>query len=212
MNVRLFAVIPCAGTGTRLGGGRPKQYHKIAHHDLLYHTLAAFDACTEFAQTLVVLSADDRYFDSRRFGRLRFAVRRCGGQTRQLSVLNGLYALQEFGANDDDWVMVHDAARCGITPALIRSLVQAVCHPAADAAGGILALPLADALKHAQTAAVPPHDKNPHRKPVLLDAQSRKDLWIAQTPQMFRLGLLRHALFQAQQTRQIVDEIGRAHV
>ncbi|HKR39213.1 MAG TPA: 2-C-methyl-D-erythritol 4-phosphate cytidylyltransferase, partial [Paraburkholderia sp.] len=102
MTSRLFALIPCAGTGSRSGSAMPKQYRIVAGRDLLHYTLGAFDACNEFSQTLVVLSPDDTHFDARRFGGLRFAVRRCGGASRQGTVYNGLAALSEFGATDDD--------------------------------------------------------------------------------------------------------------
>lgn len=101
----------------------PKQYQTVGRHPMLRYSLAAFDACSEFAQTLVVLAPGDHHFDDRRFAGLRFAVQRCGGTTRQASVFNGLAALTGFGARDDDWVLVHDAARPGLTPGMIRRLV-----------------------------------------------------------------------------------------
>ncbi len=182
---RLFALIPCAGTGSRSGAPMPKQYRMVAGRPLLHFTLAAFDACSEFAQTLVVLAPDDTHFDARRFGGLRFAVRRCGGATRQASVMNGLAALAEFGAAADDWVLVHDAARPGITPALIRSLVAALKD---DPVGGIMALPVADTLKRMDA------ERSGH----IARTESRDGLWQAQTPQMFRIGMLREAIECAQ--------------
>lgn len=203
---RLFAVIPCAGIGSRAGASLPKQYKTVAGHNLLHYTLAAFDACSELTQTLVVLAPDDTHFDPRRFAGLRYAVRRCGGATRHASVLNGLYALSEFGARDHDWALVHDAARAGITPALIRALVAEV---KSDPVGGIVALPLADTLKRMASddlfteAAVDPEaggGQAPAKAaPRIGKTESRDGLWLAQTPQMFRLGLLRDALERAQQ-------------
>jgi 2-C-methyl-D-erythritol 4-phosphate cytidylyltransferase len=185
---RLFALIPCAGTGSRSGAPMPKQYRMVAGHPLLHFTLAAFDACSEFAQTLVVLAPDDTHFDARRFASLRFAVRRCGGASRQASVMNGLNALTEFGAADGDWVLVHDAARPGITPALIRALVAAVKD---DPVGGIMALPVADTLKRIVA-------ENPQGSERIARTESRDGLWQAQTPQMFRIGMLREAIERAQ--------------
>ncbi len=158
---------------------------------MLHYALAAFDACSEFAQTVLVLAPDDDHFDGRRFGTLRFAVRRCGGPSRHASVLGGLQALTEFGAQDSDWVLVHDAARPGITPALIRALVEALRD---DPVGGILALPVADTLKREQ-APVQQADKG--GLAVVQATESRDGLWQAQTPQMFRLGMLRQALEDA---------------
>jgi 2-C-methyl-D-erythritol 4-phosphate cytidylyltransferase len=117
---------------------------------------------------------------------LRFAVRRCGGASRQASVLNGLHALAEFGAHDDDWVLVHDAARPGITALLIRTLVNALKD---DAVGGIMALPVADTLKRIA----------PDSGGRIARTESRDGLWQAQTPQMFRVGMLREAILRAQQ-------------
>jgi 2-C-methyl-D-erythritol 4-phosphate cytidylyltransferase len=181
---RLFALIPCAGTGSRSGSVVPKQYRTLNGLAMLHYTMAAFDACSEFSQTLVVLAPDDHHFDARRFGALRFAVRRCGGMSRQSSVLNGLRELADFGAQDQDWVLVHDAARPGITPALIRALIAAVKD---DPVGGIIALPVADTLKR-----VPAGDT------LIARTEPRDGLWQAQTPQMFRIGMLRDAITRAQ--------------
>ncbi|MCI3203990.1 2-C-methyl-D-erythritol 4-phosphate cytidylyltransferase [Pandoraea capi] len=188
MSDRLFAVIPCAGAGVRAGADVPKQYRTVGGRPMLHYALAAFDACSEFAKTVLVLAPDDSHFDGRRFGTLRFAVRRCGGASRHASVLGGLQALTEFGAQDSDWVLVHDAARPGITPELIRTLVGAL---RADPVGGILALPVADTLKREQS----PVEKS--GLAAIRVTESRDGLWQAQTPQMFRLGMLRHALEDA---------------
>lgn len=183
---RLFALIPCAGTGSRSGSALPKQYRTLAGRALLHYTLAAFDALSEFSQTLVVISPDDTHFDARRFSGLRFAVSRCGGASRQASVLNGLLRLtEEFGATDADWVLVHDAARPGITPALIRTLIATLKD---DPVGGIVALPVADTLKRV-----------PAGGDEIARTESRDGLWQAQTPQMFRIGMLRDAILAAQQ-------------
>jgi 2-C-methyl-D-erythritol 4-phosphate cytidylyltransferase len=187
---RLFALIPCAGTGSRSGAPMPKQYQTVGSRPMLGHTLAAFDACSEFSQTLVVLAPDDSHFDARRFAGLRFAVQRCGGASRQASVFNGLHALAGFGAKDDDWVLVHDAARPGITPEMIRKLVGELKD---DAVGGILALPVADTLKRIEA------EGDAQAAGRIARTESRNGLWQAQTPQMFRLGMLRDAIKRAQQ-------------
>ena len=110
---------------------------------------------------------------------------RCGGATRADSVAAGLQALRERGATDDDWVLVHDAARCLLRPAWVNRLIDACEH---DAVGGLLALPLADTLK-----AAAPSDSG-ERVAATLDRTAK---WLAQTPQMFRLGLLQRALHDA---------------
>ncbi|WP_062091568.1 2-C-methyl-D-erythritol 4-phosphate cytidylyltransferase [Caballeronia udeis] len=190
MTSRLFALIPCAGSGSRSGAPMPKQYQTVGRHPMLRYSLAAFDACSEFAQTLVVLAPGDHHFDDRRFAGLRFAVQRCGGTTRQASVFNGLAALTGFGARDDDWVLVHDAARPGLTPEMIRRLVAELKN---DPVGGILALPVADTLKRIEA------EGTAHVEGRIARTESRNGLWQAQTPQMFRLGMLRDAITRAQQ-------------
>jgi 2-C-methyl-D-erythritol 4-phosphate cytidylyltransferase len=181
---RCLALVPCAGVGTRAGQGGPKQYAPLAGRSVVAHTLAALAACPALHATLVVLAPDDAGFESHApaFRGERAWVARCGGATRAASVTAGLQALRERGARDDDWVLVHDAARCLLQPAWVQRLVDA-CRD--DAVGGLLALPLADTLKAADAdgriAATLPRDGK----------------WLAQTPQMFRLGLLQRALREA---------------
>jgi len=172
----------------------PKQYQTVAGRPMLAYSLAAFDACSEFSQTLVVLAPDDNHFDARRFAGLRFAVERCGGASRQASVYNGLIALAKFGAREDDWVLVHDAARPGITPELIRKLVAELRD---DTVGGILALPLADTLKRVAPNMLDVLSAAGESEARIARTESRDGLWQAQTPQMFRLGMLREAIERA---------------
>ena len=177
-NTRFFALIPCAGHGSRAGTVGPKQYEPIAGKPIVMHTLAAFAAVKRIAKTLVVVAQDDGFF-SRNFAPVTAAA--CGGETRAISVANGLHELRKLGADSRDWVLVHDAARCLITPALIDSLIDA-CE--GDDVGGLLAQPLADTLKIGNSGRV-------------AETLSRDDKWLAQTPQMFRIGRLLEALEQA---------------
>ena len=183
---RLWALVPCAGTGSRAGGVLPKQYQQVAGQPLVLHTLAAFAAVPRLAATWVVVAPGDAFFDNAAFA--SFLVAKCGGQTRAESVLNGLNHLQTQGAAAHDWVLVHDAARCLVTPEQIEALVDA-CEN--DPVGGLLAHRLADTLKQAAS----------ERVAATLD---RSDKWLAQTPQMFRIGMLQHALVQAGD--QVTDE------
>ena len=177
-NTRFFALIPCAGHGSRAGTVGPKQYEPIAGKPIVMHTLAAFAAVKRIAKTLVVVAQDDGFF-SRNFAPVTASA--CGGETRAISVANGLHELRKLGADSRDWVLVHDAARCLITPALIDSLIDA-CE--GDDVGGLLAQPLADTLKIGNGGRV-------------AETLSRDDKWLAQTPQMFRIGPLLEALEQA---------------
>ena len=184
---RYFALIPCAGNGSRAGTAGPKQYERVAGQPMIWHTLSAFAAVQRIARTLVVVAPGDGFFE--RNPTTSALVVQCGGPTRAASVANGLRELRRAGAVDDDWVLVHDAARCLVTPELIDRLID-TCSD--DAVGGLLAHPLADTLKIEQDGRV-------------ASTLSREDKWLAQTPQMFRLGMLRQALEGASE---VTDEAG----
>lgn len=175
---RFFALVPAAGVGERSGAGMPKQYVEIAGQPMLAHTLAALAAVPRLVQTLVVLSPTDDRFDAALPGYTGW-VARVGGASRAESVLGGLAELRRRGATDDDWVLVHDAARCLLKPAWVDALIDACQH---DAVGGLLAQPVADTLKAGDADG---------RVTATVD---RRDKWAAQTPQMFRLVLAEKAL------------------
>jgi 2-C-methyl-D-erythritol 4-phosphate cytidylyltransferase / 2-C-methyl-D-erythritol 2,4-cyclodiphosphate synthase len=174
----LHALVPCAGIGERAATGGPKQYALVGGRAVAAHTLAALARVSRIAQTLVVLAPGDTQFEAAVPG-FTGAVERTGGATRAATVRAGLAALQRRGARDDDWVLVHDAARCLVQPAWVERLIDACIN---DAVGGLLALPLADTLKSADAQG---------RVQTTID---RSGKWAAQTPQMFRVGLLLRAL------------------
>ena len=186
---RYFALIPAAGVGARMQADGPKQYMTIAGKPMLAHTVAAFGASAAIRHTFIVVSADDGVIDGvmqRMYdgpGNGGVSVLRCGGVTRMDSILNGLQAMaSDTDVNDDDWILVHDAARPGLTAALIEQLIDAVGrHPV----GGLLALPVVDTVKQAGVAGTP------------IATVPRDGMWLAQTPQMFRFKLLRAALSAA---------------
>lgn len=175
---RCWALIPCAGTGSRAGAAGPKQYQAIAAQPMVMHTLAAFADVSRIDQTLVVVSPEDKFFQTPEALNASFLIAACGGSTRATSVFNGLNALLTEGAVAHDWVLVHDAARCLITPQQINQLLDACLE---DEVGGLLALPLPDTLKAAHAGRV-------------AATLPRTDKWLAQTPQMFRIGSLLEAL------------------
>ena len=180
---RCFALVPCAGVGSRSGADRPKQYRAIAGRAMVAHTLTALARVARIAETLVVLSPDDDQFEAAFPGHVQAhcGVARCGGATRAETVSNGLAVLAAHGAQLQDWVLVHDAARCLVRPEWVERLIDACWD---DPVGGLLALPLADTLKQAHSG----------RVAATLDREGK---WAAQTPQMFRLGPLRAALAAA---------------
>jgi 2-C-methyl-D-erythritol 4-phosphate cytidylyltransferase len=150
---------------------------------VVQHTLDAMAQIDGLAQTVVVLAADDALFT--RLCQLpeRSQAAYCGGDTRAQSVAQGLVYLSEHcGAKADDWVLVHDAARCLLQPAWVQSLMHSCLS--ADA-GGLLAVPVADTLKMADS------------QQRVAQTLERAGKWLAQTPQMFRIGQLQSALAAA---------------
>jgi 2-C-methyl-D-erythritol 4-phosphate cytidylyltransferase len=178
LHARIWALIPCAGTGSRSGVDGPKQYQSVAGKPMVNHTLDAFAAVDRLAGVWVVVSPGDPFFDVKNSADAPVFVAACGGATRAASVLNGLAALLEHSAEPHDWVLVHDAARCLITPQQINALIDACLM---DAVGGLLALKLPDTLKREVAGRV-------------AETVERGDKWLAQTPQMFRLKALMQAL------------------
>ncbi|HEX3138920.1 MAG TPA: 2-C-methyl-D-erythritol 4-phosphate cytidylyltransferase, partial [Rhizobacter sp.] len=139
----LYALVPCAGVGERSGADGPKQYAPLAGSSLVSHTLHALAQVKRLRQTLVVLSPQDRLFESHVPG-FEGWVARVGGASRADSVANGLKELVRRGAQLHDWVLVHDAARCLVRADWVDALIDACLE---DNVGGLLALPLADTLK-----------------------------------------------------------------
>jgi 2-C-methyl-D-erythritol 4-phosphate cytidylyltransferase len=183
-SARCFALVPCAGTGTRAGTTLPKQYTPIAGHAVVDWTLKALAAVPRIAATLVVLAPDDTWFDEQvaaQAGARAIGISRNGGTTRAASVANGLQTLLARGARADDWVLVHDAARCLLQPEWVDRLIDACLT---DPVGGLLAMPLADTLK----------SESEGRSTGTI---ARTGKWLAQTPQMFRIGMLSEALQHA---------------
>ena len=191
---RLFVVIPCAGAGSRAGGEGPKQYRPVAGRPMVAHTLAAFRALgTRWAGLMLVVSPGDAAVRVALpdFPQPNERLVAGGGPTRAATVLAGLRAWLADGARLHDWVLVHDAARCLVTPAQIEALIAACEH---DAIGGLLAHRVADTLKVAGADG---------RIATTLD---RSGKWLAQTPQMFRIGMLIDALERVGD--EVTDEAG----
>jgi len=184
--------MPCAGSGSRAGVATPKQYVPLAGVPMVVHTMRAFSGLPQMGQGVLVVSPDDSEIADvfAQNPQQHFVISRTGGATRAQSVLAGLRHLQTKGVTDNEWVMVHDAARCLITTALIEAL-WLTCQ--SDAVGGLLALPVPDTLKIAH------QDRVESTLP-------RSGKWLAQTPQMFRMGNLVQALLQVGD--QVTDESG----
>jgi 2-C-methyl-D-erythritol 4-phosphate cytidylyltransferase len=190
--VRRWAVIPAAGRGERMGGGDPKQYRTLLGRSVLEHALGPFLAHPGIQGVVVVLAAEDRTWPTlacARDTRLRTAE---GGVERMVSVANGLTAL-EREATPEDWVLVHDAAR----PCLrAEDLDRLIAELDDDEVGGLLAIPIGDTVKRSDESNVR-----------VAETLARGGLWAAQTPQMFRYGLMRRALAHcAERNVAVTDE------
>lgn len=177
-----YALLPAAGVGARMGGEHPKQYLTLHGRPMIWHAIRAFERHAEIDRVYVVISARDAWWDDydwSAFAKLR--VLRCGGATRAESVLNGLRACAAE-VDGEAWMLVHDAARPCLSQALLDKLLARLD---ADPVGGILAAPVADTLKRQTDAGR------------IAETVPRAGLWGAQTPQMFRHGLLSRALEHA---------------
>jgi 2-C-methyl-D-erythritol 4-phosphate cytidylyltransferase len=176
---RMFALVPAAGTGSRMGEGPPKQYLPLAGRAMIHHTLWSLMRARRIERVFVVLAPDDPEWDGLDWSAFgdRLVSLRCGGASRAESVRNGLAAAP--GVEDDDWVLVHDAAR----PCLpLEALERLVATLSGDAVGGLLAVRAADTLKRGDA-----DDR-------VVETVPRQHIWHAQTPQMFRRGLLLRAI------------------
>jgi 2-C-methyl-D-erythritol 4-phosphate cytidylyltransferase len=188
---RCHALIPAAGVGARAGAAIPKQYAEINDLPMLAHTLRAFVAAPGIASVHLVISPEDEWLGS--LGKQvipeQVRVHRSGGITRADSVANGLRAMAAEAAAGD-WVLVHDAARPCITPAMIGAMIEELQE---DAVGGLLALPVAETVKRADSSQR------------VAQTLPRDGLWLAQTPQMFRLAMLADAYARF---HEVTDEAG----
>lgn len=175
---RFFALVPAAGSGSRMGVDKPKQYLGLLGRPLIEYALLTLASHPQISRVYVVLSAGDECWEAQGISHEKLEVLHCGGQTRAQSVANGLNAIAG-AVSADDWMLVHDAARPCLRAAHIDGMIEQLAD---DPVGGILAVPLADTLKRA----------NPQQR--IAETVPREHLWQAQTPQMFRHGLLSAAL------------------
>ncbi|GGP26781.1 2-C-methyl-D-erythritol 4-phosphate cytidylyltransferase [Silvimonas amylolytica] len=176
----IIALLPAAGSGSRMGAAMPKQYLPLCGKTVMEHTVAALHAVPEIDLVAVVVSPDDTRWGELDWGGFdRLKVLRCGGDSRAASVCNGLEALRAEGFDAQSWVLVHDAARPCVSPDLVSGMIAALKD---DPVGGILAVPVADTLKAADASQR------------IAATRPRDGLWQAQTPQMFRLQPLHDAL------------------
>lgn len=178
-SMRFYALVPAAGRGTRFGADGAKQYLPLAGRPLIYHALATLSKNPTIERVFVVLAEDDSEWDTYDWTEFsKLGILRCGGATRARSVLNALDMLSTQIARQD-WMLVHDAARPCLDARDLAAMIELLAD---NEVGGLLAIPLADTLKRADAES---------RIAATLE---RARLWRAQTPQMFRYGMLRDAL------------------
>lgn len=179
-----YALIPAAGSGSRMGGAVEKQYLDLNAVPMIAHAMMVLAREPRITKLYIVLSPTDKRWNNYAWQgwEERIEVLRCGGRTRAESVLNGLDAIAKVCA-PDDWVLVHDAARPCLSDEMLDKLLDEVAD---DPVGGLLAVPVADTLKSAASDSA-----SATRAEATVP---RAGLWQAQTPQMFRHGTLSQAL------------------
>ncbi|MDZ7735767.1 MAG: 2-C-methyl-D-erythritol 4-phosphate cytidylyltransferase [Gammaproteobacteria bacterium] len=192
--IRFWAVIPAAGVGSRMTSDIPKQYLSIGGHTVLEHTLMRFCRHPRISGVVVVIARDDHRWPQLGISKHTGIRRAEGGAERMHSVVSGLHLL-ENEADQDDWVLVHDAARPCIRQADITRLIEKLqSHPV----GGLLGWPVRDTMKRVGN------------NNEVLETIDRTGLWHALTPQMFRLGELKSALQLALEANKTVTDEAQA--
>ena len=188
---RYFAIIPAAGIGTRFKLNCPKQYLKIRDETILERVVNLFSTCHAIEKVVVVLHAKDHWWQTISFKNPHKILTTLGGDERVRSVLLGLDFLKDI-ASEEDFVVVHDAARPCLKLDDVTRLMDAVKnHPV----GGLLGLPVVDTLKKV------------NKQGDVESTVSRDELWYAQTPQCFRYALLKNAIeFALSKNKIVTDE------
>jgi 2-C-methyl-D-erythritol 4-phosphate cytidylyltransferase len=189
MPARYFGLIPAAGTGARFGGDIPKQYQPLNGRAVLAYAIDSLAKQTPLARVYVVHALDDRRCGQIIGGSNRVVALGCGGESRAETVRNALAALRGE-LEDQDWVLIHDAARPCLPKDALRRLILEVTD---DKTGGLLGVPVADTLKRVGD------DERVTR------TEPREGLWQAQTPQMFRFGVLWEA-YKANRALECTDD------
>ncbi|RIZ65897.1 MAG: 2-C-methyl-D-erythritol 4-phosphate cytidylyltransferase [Methylococcales bacterium] len=188
-SIKYWAVVPAAGVGKRMNADRPKQYLPLLDKTVIEHTLMRLLKADVFSAVAVAISEEDPYWPELDIASYEKVITAAGGKERADSVLSALKAIRTL-ASDDDWVLVHDAARPCITSTDIIHLINSL---KTDEVGGILALSSHDTLKNVQGD-------------FIVETLDRRHIWRALTPQMFRYGLLKSALEAAEGNPAITDE------
>lgn len=186
-----WAVIPAAGVGSRMGADRPKQYLPLGSLTILEHSILPFLNHPGLKGMVVCLASDDPWWPTLPCALDSRIERVAGGSDRAESVLNALLHLHAQGADDNDWVLVHDAARPNLSGDDLDHLLAAL---STDPVGGLLAVPARDTLKRMDADGR------------VSETVDRSQIWQAYTPQMFRLGALHRALADAMVSKAAITD------
>jgi len=186
-----WVIIPAAGIGKRMGTEIPKQYLKLGDQTVLEHTINRFQNLPQIKGIVICLAPDDLFFNQLSISKQIMMTN--GGKERCDSVLNGLNFLEKY-AEENDWLLVHDAARPCVRKSDIEKLIFELQN---HEVGGLLAVPVRDTMKRA---------KNQHVETTV----NRENLWHALTPQMFRFKILKTALETALEKQQIITDEAQA--
>ncbi len=195
----IWAVVPAAGVGKRMQSDRPKQYLPLAGSTVIQHSIERLLSNSRVEGVVVAVAGDDPWWERLEWSDAERIYRVVGGQERSDSVLNALDWLAgqqvEQQAEDDPWVLVHDAARPCLSASDLQGLIETLEN---DPVGGLLAAPVTDTLKRSGGS------------PQVVETVDRSTLWRALTPQMFRLKLLREALQQGRAAGTAVTDDAQA--
>ena len=186
----IWVIIPAAGVGKRMGSDTPKQYLSLNNKTILEHTLNVFDKHNSISEIVVTISEGDEYWPALNINLSKPLHVANGGNERCDSVLNGLTFLEDK-AGDNDWVLVHDAARPCLRHDDLTLLLTTLDN---HNVGGILAVPVRDTMKRSVS-------KNRIKETV-----DRNNLWHALTPQMFRFKVLKNALETALDNNEVITD------
>ena len=190
---KIWAIVPAAGIGSRVGSSIPKQYIRVNGLSIIEHTLKKLAGCKEISKVIVALSKTDEYFINLSTVHAYPIHIVEGGVERSDSVLSGLEYLKTIAA-DDDWVLVHDAARPCVLLEDINSLISKLKK---HKVGGILGLPVRDTMKRVS---------NSNMQCKIQSTVERENLWHALTPQMFRIGTLYSALVECKKNNLVITD------
>ena len=176
---KFHIIIPAAGSGTRMGLSQPKQYLLIHTQTLIERVVRVFDNISLVHSIHIALHSNDEIWKTLNLSfSSKVNTHYCGGGSRAETVLNTLKIIKDH-VDPNDWILVHDAARPGIEKKDVEHLIHTLKN---DSVGGLLAYPLADTIKKSDE-----EDR-------VVESPSRKHLWQAQTPQMYRYKMLSDAL------------------